>query len=388
MKYSEKIEKVQPSATLGITSKAKAMKKEGKDVVVLAAGEPDFDTPFFVKEAAEKAIREGFTKYTPSDGTVTLKEAICRKFSRENGLKYNTDEIVVSNGAKHSLYNIFQVILNPGDEVLIIHPYWLSYPEMVVLAGGIPRFLATSQKKGFKAISGDINAAVTSKTKAIVINSPSNPTGVVYNREDLKEIAEVCVSKNILIISDEIYEKIIFDGEKHVSIASVSEKAKKNTIVVNGVSKSFSMTGWRIGYMAGDRDLVKKIGILQDHSTSNPSSISQAAAECALTHSAEDWVEENRKNFEKRRDVLFGLLSGIKKIKPFKPQGAFYMFCDISATGMDSATFCGRLLEEKQVAIIPGKPFGADDHVRISFATSTEVLEKGVGRIREWIGSL
>jgi len=387
MEFSERIKKVQPSATLGITSKAKAMLKEGGDVVVLAAGEPDFDTPEVIKEAAIKAVRDGRTKYTPVGGTVLLKEAICRKFSNENKLSYSPDEVMVSDGAKHSLYNIFQVICNPGDEVLMIHPYWLSYPEMVRLAGGEPRFLAPSLEKGFKVRAEDVQAALTNRTKALIINSPSNPAGVVYEKEELAEIAEVCVENGIMIISDEIYEKIIYDGNEHVSIASLSDKARAAAIVVNGVSKSFAMTGWRIGYMAGNRDIIKQATTLQSHSTSNPSSISQAAAECALTAGIDDIMESNRRQFQKRRDFLMELLSGEEKITPFRPTGAFYLFCDISQCGMDSVTFSKKLLEEKQVAVIPGAPFGEDGFIRISFATSMDVIEKGINRIKEWINT-
>jgi len=387
MEFSERIKKVQPSATLGITSKAKAMLKEGGDVVVLAAGEPDFDTPEVIKEAAIKAVRDGLTKYTPVGGTVLLKEAICRKFSNENNLSYSPDEVMVSDGAKHSLYNIFQVICNPGDEVLMIHPYWLSYPEMVRLAGGEPRFLAPSLEKGFKVRAEDVQAALTNRTKALIINSPSNPAGVVYEKEELAEIAEVCVKNGIMIISDEIYEKIIYDGNEHVSIASLSDKARAAAIVVNGVSKSFAMTGWRIGYMAGNRDIIKQATTLQSHSTSNPSSISQSAAECALTAGIDDIMESNRRQFQKRRDFLMELLSGEEKITPFRPTGAFYLFCDISQCGMDSVTFSKKLLEEKQVAVIPGAPFGEDGFIRISFATSMDVIEKGINRIKEWINT-
>ncbi|MBU1127859.1 MAG: pyridoxal phosphate-dependent aminotransferase, partial [Candidatus Omnitrophica bacterium] len=369
MEFSKRVQEVQPSATLAITSKAKLMLNNGDDVVILAAGEPDFDTPEIVKAAAIKAINEGFTKYTPAGGTVSLKEAICRKLRNENNLEYNPENIVVSCGAKHSLYNIFQILCDPGDEVLIISPYWLSYPEMVRLAGGIPRFLITSRENGYKAGPEDIQEALTDRTKAVILNSPSNPAGVVYEKNELEAIAKVCVERGIKIISDEIYEKIIFDGKKHISIAIISDEVKKSTIVVNGVSKSFSMTGWRIGYTAGGKDIIKKIQTLQSHSTSNPCSISQKAAECALLTDMDAILEANRKEFEKRRDLLMKLLDGEAKIKPFKPEGAFYLFCDISATGMDSMTFSEKLLAERQVAVIPGGPFGEGNSVRISFAT-------------------
>lgn len=361
------------------------MLKEGKDVVILAAGEPDFDTPEIVKEAAIKAIRDGFTKYTPAGGTVSLKQAISHKLSIDNRLTYSVDEIVVSAGAKHSLYNLFQVLLDPGDEVLIIHPYWVSYPEMVRLAGGTPKFLATKEENGFRAKAEDISKALTKKTRAIIINSPSNPAGVVYDKDDLEKIAEVCLAKDILVVSDEIYEKIIYDGKEHFSIAGVSDEMKAGTIVVNGVSKSYSMTGWRIGYLAGDKEIVKKINTLQSHSTSNPCSISQVAAECALTSDLAKVMEDNRREFLKRRDVLVKSLAEGKKMVPFKPLGAFYLFCDISRTGLDSMTFAQRLLEEERVAVIPGGPFGDDRYIRISFATDLDAIREGTERIKEWV---
>ncbi|MFQ5952690.1 MAG: pyridoxal phosphate-dependent aminotransferase [Candidatus Omnitrophota bacterium] len=388
MKLSNRIDDVKPSATLSITSRAKSLVKEGEGVVIFAAGEPDFDTPKIVKEAAIKAIREGVTKYTPAGGTATLKEAIVHKLSNDNDLKYSADEVVISAGAKHSLYNLFQVILDQGDEVLIIHPYWLSYPEMVKLAGGVPRFLQTSRENGFKARAEDIRSALTEKTRAIIINSPSNPAGVVYEKEELEEIAEVCLAEDVMVVSDEIYEKIIFGGKKHFSIAAVSDRLRERTVVVNGVSKSYAMTGWRIGYMAAQKDIVKAVTTLQSHSTSNPCSISQAAAECALKSDLDKLMNANRKEFEKRRDVLIENLSSEERIVPFKPSGAFYLFCDISQFGMDSMTFSKKLLEEKQVAVIPGGPFGDDRYVRMSFATDLKTIKEGTRRIKDWTSKL
>jgi aspartate aminotransferase len=387
MDFAERINSVEPSATLAITSSAKAMIAEGKDVIILAAGEPAFDTPDQVKDAAVKAIKDGKTKYTPAAGTVSLKKAICRKFKEENDLEYEPKNIVVSNGAKQCLYNIFQVLCEKGDEVLIVSPYWLSYSAMVKLAGGVPKILRTERANGFKITPNDIETAVSDKTKAIIFNSPSNPAGVVYDKAELEAIAEVCVCKGLTIVSDEIYEKIIYDGREHVSIASVSEEAFKNTVVVNGVSKSFSMTGWRIGYVAGPEGLIKKISTLQSHATSNPCSISQAAAECALEGDFNSWLEENRKGFEDKRDQLFDLLSASENLDPYKPGGAFYLFCDISKTGMDSVTFAKNLLQEKMVAVIPGGPFGEDGYIRISFATDMAKITEGIGRMREWLKS-
>ena len=389
MKFSRKIMSVEPSATLAITSKAKSLLASGEDVVILAAGEPDFDTPEEIKEAAHKAIKGGHTKYTPASGTLSLKKAICRKLSEDNGLEYEPANIVVSNGAKHTIYNVLQAICNTGDEVVVIHPFWLSYPEMVKLAGGEPKILKTDIANGYRAKPEDIEKAITDKTKAVIINSPSNPAGVVYSEEELKAIAEVCTSKGVIVISDEIYEKIIFDGKRHFSIAKSSGKAKDLTVVVNGVSKSHSMTGWRIGYMAGSEEISGMVATLQSHSTSNPASISQAAAEEALTSKKlPSVVEENKALFQKRRDVLYSLLEREERIRPYLPQGAFYMFSDISRCGLDSLTFSKRLLEEAKVAVIPGGPFGEDSSVRISFATDLATIEKGINRIKDWIKTL
>ena len=388
MGFSEKIQTVAPSATLAITSKAKAMQAKGEDVIILAAGEPDFDTPEAVKKAAIKAINDGLTKYTAASGTKSLKEAICRKLKKDNGLDYDASQIVVSSGAKHSIYNALQAICNPGDEVLIISPYWLSYPEMAKLAEAVPKIIKTRVDNGFRATPKDIKSAITDKTKVIIINSPSNPAGVVYSEEELKAIAEVCVAAGLTIISDEIYEKIIFDGAKHHSIARVSREAKKAAVVINGVSKSHSMTGWRIGYMAGEKEIIDLVSTLQSQSTSNPSSISQAAAECALTADFEDEIAANTLLFQKRRDALLKLLEGAERIKPFNPRGAFYLFCDISATGLDSLTFAKKLLDEKKVAVIPGGPFGEDGFIRLSFATDMKTIENGVERIKDWIKNI
>jgi len=373
---------------MGITSKAKKLLSTGEDVVILAAGEPDFDTPEAVKKAGIKAIREGYTKYTSASGTETLKEAICRKLSRDNMLDYDTAEIAVSNGAKHSLYNVLQVICDPGDEVLIIPPYWLSYPEMVKLAGATPKILPLRGDNGFKVTAEDIRGALTGNTRALIINSPSNPAGVVYDEEELSEIAETCLAGGITIISDEIYEKIIFDGKRHFSIAAVSDEARAATVVVNGVSKSHSMTGWRIGYIAAGKKIVSLVSALQSHSTSNPCSVSQAAAECALSAGLESEIERNREEFQRRRDVLMSRLSGEERLRPFEPSGAFYLFCDISGCGIDSLVFSRRLLDEKKVAVIPGGPFGDDRSIRISFAADMETIEEGIRRIKDWVRSL
>ncbi len=377
---------LKPSATLEITSKAKSMAASGEDVVILAAGEPDFDTPQSVKQAAVDAINRGETKYTPAVGTLSLRKAISEKLKKDNGVEYSPGEIIVSNGAKHSIYNALQALCNPGDEVVIIHPYWLSYPEMVTLAGATPVVVKTSASSGFKASAEDIKNAITGKTKALILNSPSNPSGAVYEKQDLKAISDICLDNGVYVISDEIYEKIMFDGIEHFSIASLSPEARDMTVLVNGVSKSYSMTGWRIGYLAADTRITSLISGFQSQTTSNPCSISQAAAEFALTSpELEAELEKNRAEYKKRRDEMMNLLAGNEKIQPFKPLGAFYLFCDISATGMSSVEFAGKLLRDEKVAVIPGGPFGEDSFVRMSFATSLEKINEGVDRISRWL---
>jgi aspartate aminotransferase len=360
------------------------MKRNGEDVIILAAGEPDFDTPDIIKEAAIEAIRSGKTKYTPSRGTVSLRKAVCRKFKRDNHLEYEPGNIVVSNGAKHSIYNTLQVICRPGDEVILLSPFWVSYPEMVKMAGGVPVVTELAPETGFKAGINEIEKALSENTRALILNSPSNPAGVIYDKDELRDIAELCISKGILVISDEIYEKITFNGKEHVSIASVSERSKENTVVINGVSKSHSMTGWRIGYLAAEKDIAERVSTLQSHSTSNPCSISQAAAERALHDDLEDTIEANREKFLARRDLVISRLMGETTLKPFTPSGAFYIFCDISSTGFGSMEFAKRLLEEEKVAVIPGGPFGHDDHIRLSFASEEDILNRGLDRIVSW----
>jgi len=385
MWLSDKIKSITPSATLSITSLAKQMKKDGEDVVILAAGEPDFDTPDIIKQAAIKAINDGFTKYTPASGTLTLKSEICRKLKKDNGLDYEPGQIVVSNGAKHSIYNALQAICNPGDEVLIVPPYWVSYPEMVKLAGAVSVVVEVDEANRFKTEVSALEKAVTNKTKALILNSPSNPAGVIYNKAELLAIAAFCLEKNILVISDEIYEKIIYDGKEHFSIASCSEEMKNSTILVNGMSKSYSMTGWRIGYIAANKEIVSLVSSLQSHATSNPCSISQVAAETALTADLDDELKKNSDIFQARRDAILEMFKDEDKISCLVPSGAFYMFCDISKCGMGSLEFAKKLLDEKKVAVIPGGPFGDDRFIRISFATDSDTLEKGINRIKEWI---
>ena len=384
MKLSSRIKRIHPSATLGVTSKAKKMKAKGLDVVSFGAGEPDFPTPAHVSKAGIKAIQEGFTKYTPSTGIPQLKEAVCDKFKKDNGLAYQTNQIVVSCGAKHSLYNIFQAICDDADEVIIPSPYWVSYPEMVAIAGAKPVIVDGQAKNGLKITASQLKAAITKKTRAVIINSPSNPAGVVYNEPELRELAKVIIASGAYIVSDEIYEKLVYDGLKHVSIASFGAEEFQKTFVVNGVSKSYAMTGWRIGYAAGPAEAMQAISNLQDHSTSNPTSISQAAALAALK-SSQDCVESMRLEFQKRRDYICGRFDKMKKISYFRPQGAFHIFCDISKTRMKSMEFAKSLLEDVKVAVIPGGPFGWDNCVRLSFAASMDNIKKGSDRIEEWL---
>jgi len=387
-RLAERIKKINPSTTLAITSKAKKLKAEGCDVVNFAAGEPDFDTPDFIKDAAIEAIKSGFTKYTPTTGIPELKKSICEKLKRDNALEYNPGQIVVSCGAKHSIFNILMTLVNKNDEVLIPTPYWVSYPEMVNLCEGKPRIIKTSLKNNFKMTLEDLTKHITPKVKVLIINSPSNPTGCVYNREELKAIADICVAEKIFVISDEIYEKLIYDGLEAVSIGSLGKDIYDLTITVNGLSKSYSMTGWRIGYLAaGAQDIVDAVSKLQDHSTSNPASISQKAAVAAL-NAPDDFSGKICREFESRRNLLVSRLLKIDKISPVIPQGAFYCFCDITKTHLDSITFATRLLDEELVALIPGESFGRNDYVRLSFATSAEQIEKGVTRIQNLISRL
>jgi aspartate aminotransferase len=386
-RLAERLKKINPSSTLAITSKAKKLKSAGNDIINFAAGEPDFDTPDFIKEAAIGAIKSGFTKYTPTTGTAELKKLICQKFKKDNCLEYAPDQIIVSNGAKHSIYNALMVLANRSDEVLIPLPYWVSYPEMVNLCEATVRFIKTTAANNFKITAEDLAKHITLKTKILILNSPSNPTGSVYNKEELVRIAKICVDKNIFVISDEIYEKIIFDGLKHESIASLNKDIYDLTITVNGLSKSHSMTGWRIGYLGAPPDVAAAISNLQDHSTSNPNSIAQKAAEAALS-APDDFSNKLCQEFSKRRDYLAARIRGIKGLDFCLPQGAFYMFCDISKTGLDSMTFAKRLLDEEYVSLIPGSAFGLDDYVRISFATSINELQKGMDRIQSWLKKL
>ncbi|MFH1189410.1 MAG: pyridoxal phosphate-dependent aminotransferase [Candidatus Omnitrophota bacterium] len=383
MSLAKRVSGIDESVTLEITSKAKRMAKEGIDVVSFAAGEPDFDTPGHIKAAAIKAINEGFTRYTPSSGMPELREAIAAKFKKDNGIDYSPAQIVVSNGAKHSLYNIFQAICDPEDEVLIPSPYWLSYPAMVSMAEAKPVYVGTNPSDGFKVTDKELTSKISSRTRCLILNSPSNPTGCVYGRTELEMIAGLAVKHDFFVISDEIYEKLIYDGKKHVSVASLGKEIYDRTITVNGVSKSYAMTGWRIGYAAGPGDIMKAIGNLQSHATSNPASISQKAALEAL-NSDQSFIGEMNGEYEKRRDYMVSRVSAMKNVSCVKPEGAFYLFCDISGTKKDSMAIARSLLEDANVAVIPGEPFGAGDFIRLSFATGMDKIRKGMDRMEEY----
>ena len=385
MELSNRVKKIQPSATLTITSKAKAMKKSGIDVISFGAGEPDFDTPEYIKLAAKTAIDSGKTKYTPSIGTVELRDAICKKIKSAYGLEYDADNIAVSNGAKHSLFNIFQAICNEGDEVIIPAPYWVSYTEMVKVSGAKPVIVNTKPEDKFKLKPHDLDKAITPRTKAIIINSPSNPTGCVYTKAELLSLLDVLSDKDIMVIADEIYDRLVYDGIEYTSFASLSQRAKEIAIIVNGVSKTYSMTGWRIGYTASnDKELIAAIKRLQDHSSSNPSSISQEAALAAIDNE-DNSVSTMKKEFTKRRDYMVNRINAIEEFSCITPEGAFYCFVDVSKVNSNSLEFAKKLLDEAKVAVIPGEGFGAAGFIRLSFATSTENIKEGLDRIEKWL---
>ncbi len=396
MKLSSRAKKLQPSATLAITAKEKALKSQGIDVIGFGAGEPDFDSPENVKEEAIKAIKAGFTKYTAVGGIDELKDAIINRMKLDYGLEYQKPEIIVSNGAKHTLYNLTQALFEEGDEVIVPAPYWVSYPEQITLAGADPVILNTKEEEGFKIDPSELRKLITPKTRALILNYPSNPTGATYNEIELKRIVDVAMEAGLIIISDEIYDKIIYDGIKHTPVATLGEDVKKATILVNGVSKTYSMTGWRIGYAAGDKEVINAMGKLQGQSTSNPTSISQWAALEAY-RGPHDLILARTQEFEKRKNYIVERLNSVPGIKCFSPQGAFYAFPNISGffgrryngreikSSMDFTEF---LLDEAKVAVVPGDSFGSDDHVRISFATSMENIVKGMDRIEEAVKKL
>jgi aspartate aminotransferase len=391
LKLSKRVQQLSPSPTLAITAKAKALKQEGHDVIGLGAGEPDFNTPDHILQAAKDAMDAGHTKYTASGGIPELKQAIIRKLERDNRLSYQAHQIVVTVGAKHALYNLFQVILDEGDEVIIPAPYWVSYIEQVKLAGGVPVVIEGEEERQFKITPSQLENAITERTKAVLINSPSNPTGMLYTEEELLALGKVCVQKDILIVSDEIYEHLIYGDEKHVSIASLGPQFYERTVMINGVSKTYSMTGWRIGFAAGPAEIIKAMTDLSSHSTSNPTSIAQYAAIAALTGTHEP-VEKMKEAFKKRRDYVIQRINSIPGFKCQTPSGAFYAFINIrealnNSNGKYSTPdeWAAALLEKELVAVVPGSGFGSNNHIRISYATSMEQLEKALDRIERFV---
>lgn len=386
-KISKNAASLTPSITLAIDSKAKQMKAEGVDVVGFGVGEPDFDTPQHITNEAIKALNAGFTKYTASSGIPELRQAIVDKFKRDNGLTYKPSQIIVSCGGKHSCYNVIAATCEIGDEVIIPAPYWLSYPEMVKLVGATPVILETTDKTEFKVTPDQLRNAITPRTRLFILNSPSNPTGSLYTREEIKALGDICVEKGVLIMSDEIYEKLVYDGAEHVSVASFSQKHFDHTIIVHGLAKAYSMTGWRIGYLAAPEPIAKAIDAVQSHSTSNPTSFSQKGAVVAL-NGPQDHIPLWLAEFAKRRAYGYEKLNSIPGISCVNAKGAFYLFPNISGTGLKSMDFCAKLLEQEKVAAVPGVAFGADDYIRLSYATSMANLEKGLARIDKFVRSL
>ncbi|WP_352400462.1 pyridoxal phosphate-dependent aminotransferase [Anaerotignum sp.] len=397
MELSKKALSIKPSSTLAISSKASQLKGEGKDIVTFGVGEPDFDTPEHIRKAGIAAIENGDTRYTAAAGTPQLRQAVCDKLKRDNGLNYVPAQVIISNGAKHSLMNAFMAILNEADEVIIPAPYWLSYSEMVKIAGGTPVIVHTKKENHFMLTQEELEGAYSERTKAVVLTSPSNPTGMVTSYEDLKMVADFAVEKDIFVISDEIYEKLIYDEDKkHISIASLGEEIYNRTIVINGVSKSYAMTGWRIGFAAAPMEVAKLMASLQSHMASNPNAIAQVATLEAL-NGPQDCVEEMCVEFKKRRDYIFEREEAIPLIHALKPEGAFYLFVDVSGTYgktyggvqiQSAADFASILLEEKFVAVVPCADFGMPDHIRLSYATSMELIKKGMDRIEEMVKEL
>jgi aspartate aminotransferase len=386
-KISQRAALLSPSLTLAIDSKAKQMKAESQDVVGFGAGEPDFDTPQHIKDAAAKALAAGFTKYTPAAGIPELRQAIADKFKRENGLTYKPSQVIVSCGGKHSCYNVIIATCEEGDEVIIPAPYWLSYPEMVKLASAKPVIIETTDKTEFKVTPDQLRAAITPRTRLFILNSPSNPTGSVYTPDEVKALGDVCVEKGVLIMSDEIYEHLLYDGAKHKSVASFSPAHQEHTIVVHGFAKAWSMTGWRLGFLAAPEPIAKAIDAIQSHSTSNPTSFAQKGAVAALT-GPQDHLKTWLAEFDKRRGYAHKKLNSIPGISCVNAKGAFYLFPKISGTGLKSTEFCAKLLEAEKVAAVPGIAFGADDYIRISYATSLANIEKGLDRMDKFVRGL
>jgi aspartate aminotransferase len=393
IKVSKRVANIAPSMTLAIDAKLKQMIADGVKVYGFGAGEPDFNTPKYISEAAIEAINKGFTRYTAAQGTMDLRKAICAKFERENNLKYSPNQIIASSGAKHSLSNAFAALLNPGDEVIVPVPYWVSYTEIIKINDGVPVLVNTKKENNFKMTKEELLSAITSRTKVILMNSPSNPTGAVYSERELRDIAEVAVEKNLYIVSDEIYERLVYDGKKHVSIASLGDEIKEQTIVVNGMSKAYAMTGWRLGYAAGNEKIIKAMSSVQSHAVSHPSSITQYASVVALNGPQDD-VEKMVAEFEKRRNYMYERMNSMEGISCIKPEGAFYVYADISnylgkelcGTKLNSSLdFAQIMLEKGHVAVIPGAAFGTDNYIRLSYATSMETIKNGLDKFESFV---
>ena len=387
MELASRVTQLTPSLTLAIDSKAKALRAEGVEIYSFAAGEPDFDTPEHIKAAAEEALKSGFTKYTASSGMPELRTAISEKLKRDNGLDYKPSDIIVSNGAKQSCYNAIMAVCGEGDEVIIPAPYWLSYPDMVRLAGAEPVIVQTTQENDWKMTPRQFEEAMSPRTKMVIINSPGNPTGSVYTKEELRAIVEVAADEEITILSDEIYESLTYDGAEHVSVASITPEAKDLTITVNGFSKAYAMTGWRLGYLAAPEKIAKAIDSMQSHSTSGPCSFAQKGGLAALAGS-QQCVADMREEFNIRREYMFERLSAIHNVTAVKPKGAFYMLANISKLGMTSSNFADRLLSKANVAVVPGIAFGDDRVVRLSYATGLDVIKPGLDRFEDFCKTL
>ena len=379
---SSRMKKISPSMTIAVDSKAKQLKKDGKDIVIFGAGEPDFPTPQNIKNAAIESINNNFTKYTPSGGILELKQAVAEKFKRDNKIDYTTSEILISCGGKHTLFNAIMAIVEYGDEVILPNPYWVSYVDMIKIAGGTPVVAETGNR--FKISAGIIKKKITKKTKLIILNSPNNPTGSIIDEEELKKVSEIAVKNNIYVISDEVYEHFIYDGKKNLSIASLNDKIKNLTITVNSVSKTYAMTGWRIGYCGANKEIINAMDALQSQSTGNPTSIAQMAAVEALKGN-QYTIKEMLRAFDERRNYMVKRLNQMKGISCIMPEGAFYCFADISRTKMNSIEFCTKLLDEALVAVVPGIAFGSDNHIRLSYAASLKEIEKGMDRMEKWL---
>jgi aspartate aminotransferase len=396
MKVSERAQAIPPSATLAVTSRAKELKAKGVDIVDFGAGEPDFDTPDFIKEAAIKALLAGKTKYTAEAGIVELRTAIAAKLEKENGLKYTPEQVIVNIGGKHSVYEAMQATLDPGDEVILPVPYWVTYPEAIKLAGAVPKIIQTNKKNSYKVTPAQLKKTITKRTSMLVLNSPSNPGGFTYAPEELKAIAKVLEGTQVMVLSDEIYERLIYGDTKFVSFASLSKDAYDRTLTLNGLSKTYSMTGWRLGYVAGPLEVIRAMGRLQSHTTSNAVTFAQYAAVAALTDpAAGETIEKMRMEFERRAKYMAERLNNIKGVECNEPTGAFYCFPDVSShygrviSGMEisgSMDFAKALLEQANVALVPGLPFGCDENVRLSFACSIEQITKGLDRLEKWLG--